>query len=67
MGKTAYKDAFWGIGFSVIAALALHTMALRAVHASSQQDITDAGDILQIAVPLTALGGTFLADDPEGR
>ena len=41
-------------------------MALRAVHAS-QQNVTDAGDILQIAVPLTALSGTFFADDPEGR
>lgn len=28
---------------------------------------TDTGDVLQIALPLSALGGTYIADDEEGR
>jgi len=28
---------------------------------------TEAGDIIQIALPLSALGGTYIADDKEGR
>ncbi len=34
---------------------------------ASDQDIVEAGDIIQIALPLGALGATFIADDKEGR
>jgi len=29
--------------------------------------VTEAGDIIQIALPVAALGGTYIADDKEGR
>ena len=32
-----------------------------------QADIQETGDILQILLPLGALAGTYVADDPEGR
>ena len=37
------------------------------VHAAENKDITDAGDILQIVLPLTAWGSTFLVRGPDGK
>lgn len=34
---------------------------------SQADEWTDVGDVLQIALPLTALTATFTLDDPEGR
>lgn len=34
---------------------------------ADNDDLRQAGDVLQIALPLTALGATFWYDDPEGR
>jgi hypothetical protein len=35
--------------------------------ARADADLTQAGDILQIALPVTAFLSTYLHDDPEGR
>ena len=34
---------------------------------ASDEDIVEAGDVLQLVLPLGALGATFIADDKEGR
>lgn len=43
------------------------SMALGSVAEASDEDIVEAGDIIQIVLPVSALGATFIADDKEGR
>ena len=46
----------------------LHKLLLVLMLSSNlQADIQEAGDIVQILVPLGALAGTYIADDSEGR
>ena len=34
---------------------------------AENDDLTTLGDVLSVALPLAAFGGTFYYDDPEGR
>ena len=43
------------------------SVGLGSVAEANDQDIVEAGDVLQIVLPLGALGSTFLTDDKEGR
>ena len=62
MEKTC-KTSFYLLLLFVITAGGMHISAFPA-HAN---DLTEAGDVLQIALPVTAFLSTYLYDDPEGR
>ena len=59
-------DKLWRGAACLVLASGLLLDSPRAALAGSDQ-LEEAGDILQFALPISAMVGTFVADDPEGR